>query len=213
MWLGEASPEHSETPTLTTWGLNGWSQGQLSAKLLRLKFPWPYKISGLFQFVSVVFLRPLKFFNSLAKGWNWGWPLIVKLARGGKTCRTLAQTRNETSGKSKWTRGEVFWRRLRCGIVCQVLAFEGKECSWIFDKEERGSDWLFLTFSSVFAFRHRLKDYSKLSWLTSTLVTTNVKPNRRSITPLFCACHIEPIPKVTSHSWEYDMTNKNAYIF
>ena len=82
-----------------------------------------------------------------------------------------------------------------------------------FDKEERGSYRLFLTFSSVFTFRHRLKDYSKLSWLTSTLVTTNVKPNRRSITPLFCACHIEPIPKVTSHSWEYDMTNKNGYIY
>ena len=74
-----------------------------------------------------------------------------------------------------------------------------------FDKEERGSDRLFLTFSSVLTFRHRLKDYSKLSWLTWILVTTNVKPDRRSITPMFCAYHIEPIPKVTSHSWEYDM--------
>ena len=61
-----------------------------------------------------------------------------------------------------------------------------------FDKEERGLDNTLFTFPEIYTLRHRLKDYSKLSWSTSALVTTGAKPNQRSITPWLCAYHIEP---------------------
>ena len=140
MWLGEdfpralrdTHPDHLRTEWLES--------GSTAHKIVAVKVSMAVsaaKISGLFQFVSVVFPRPLKFLNSLSKGWNWCglwlWNWLVVGAPAGRWPRVFGGRREmKTPGKSKWTREEVFWRRLRCGIVCQVL--EGNTCSWILTK-------------------------------------------------------------------------------